>query len=431
MTSNPVPEFPKEDQETDKVNRPLLRWIIALCIFTAGTFTFTEVAGGWFGSYYHFIAKGELVWWGLFTLIGSVISAVFYLIWSIISDNLRSRLGRRIPLILIGGLATAGLTILFVASNNIGWLLINGGILIAITRSMLSPARSLTADLIPQDKRGRVNTLLTIMTNVGSIIVWIPAILFLPGGGEHYSREIHVAFITFGAIILALSCVIVAVLVREPPIAESPGHWIKDLEKVLDWHEMAKNKDFIKIFVANLFLQAADAAVFTYLLLFIESIDFDLMAVLIAGPIVGASIGLTLYFMSKSTDKIGRRIVTIVGFVIAPIGAWIIALSGSNIWFLMVGFGVFLPFYLGGTTAVESWLQDILPKEARGRFFGLINITSAIGIGLGALLSGFLADNYGIFWIFAASAIILWASIPFFLRVPETLKRKNLEGSSP
>ncbi len=135
--------------------------------------------------------------------------------------------------------------------------------------------------------------------------------------------------------------------------------------------------------------------------------------------------------MSKSTDKIGRRIVTIVGFVIAPIGAWIIALSGSNIWFLMVGFGVFLPFYLGGTTAVESWLQDILPKEARGRFFGLINITSAIGIGLGALLSGFLADNYGIFWIFAASAIILWASIPFFLRVPETLKRKNLEGSSP
>ena len=92
-----------------------------------------------------------------------------------------------------------------------------------------------------------------------------------------------------------------------------------------------------------------------------------------------------------------------------------------------MGFGFFLPFYLGGTTAVESWVQDILPEEARGLFFGLLNITSAIGVGLGAVMSGFLADNFGIFWIFATSGFILWISIPFFLRVPESLKRNNQE----
>jgi MFS family permease len=74
---------------------------------------------------------------------------------------------------------------------------------------------------------------------------------------------------------------------------------------------------------------------------------------------------------------------------------------------------------------VESWLQDLLPKESRGRFYGLINITSAIGVGLGAVISGFLADKYSIFWIFVASAIILWCSLPFFFRVPETLKKSD------
>lgn len=430
MISNSDSNIPRKEVPSDEISRPLTRWIVALCILTAGTFAFSEVASGWFGSYVHFIAGSELVWWGFITLIGSIVGAIFYLIWSTVSDNLRTRFGRRIPLILVGGLATAGLTILFIESSNIIWLLIDGGIFIAITRNMLSPARSLVPDLIPQDKRGRVNTLLTIMTNVGSIMIWIPALILLPGGGKNYPRETHVTFITTGAIILALTCIIVTLLVREPPIAEPPRHWIQDLKKVLDWHEMAKNKDFLKIFVANLFLQAADSAIFNYLLPFIESINFDLMIVIIAGPIVGVCLGLGLYFLGKSTDKIGRKFVTIVGFVFAPVGAWIIALSRNNIWLLIVGFGVFFSFYLGGVTAVESWVQDILPKDKRGRFFGLINITSAIGVGLGAVLSGFLADHFGIFWIFAASALILWASIPFFLCVPETLKRKNTKSSS-
>ena len=431
MDSKSDSDIPLDEDPFVSNSLPLKQWTIALCIFTAGTFVFNEVASGWFGSYFYFIAGTELVWWGLITLIGSIVGAIFYLIWSTISDNLRTRLGRRIPLILAGGLITAGLTVLFIVSDNIVWLLIDGGILMAISRSMLSSGRSLTPDLIPQDRRGRINTLLIIMTNVGSIIIWIPALILLPGGGEHYSREIHEAFIITGAIFMALSCMIVATLIREPPIKDLPRPWLQDLKKILDWREMAKNKDFLKIFVANLFLQAADSAIFTYMLTFVEHIEFDLMAIIIAGPLVAAGIGFGLYFLGKSTDKIGRKFVVLVGFTFAPVGAFIIALSGSSLWFLMAGFGIFFPFYLGGSTAVETWVQDILPKEARGRFFGLMNITSAIGVGLGAVLSGFLADNFGIFWIFAASALILWISIPFFLRVPETLKRKDLKEKNP
>ena len=123
MTSNLDSYNPRVEVHTDETPRRLTRWIIALCIFAAGTFAFSEVASGWFGSYVYFIAGSKLVWWGLIIFIGSIVGAIFYLIWSTISDNLRTRLGRRIPLILIGGLATAALTMLFIASSDILWLL--------------------------------------------------------------------------------------------------------------------------------------------------------------------------------------------------------------------------------------------------------------------------------------------------------------------
>jgi DHA1 family multidrug resistance protein-like MFS transporter len=420
-----------EIPQTNEKKPPMRRWILGLCIFTAGGFVFNEISAGWFSSYAHFIAGSELVGWGLISLIGSIMSAIFYLIYGAISDNLRTKMGRRIPLILIGCLSSAVLTFLFTLGDNYWWLLIDAGILLAITRNMLSPGRSLTPDLIPQEKRGRVNTLLTIMTNVGSIIVWIPALILLPGGGENYSRETHIAFINAGAIILAATGIIVTLLIREPPVLEPTEKWTKALKKNLDWNEMKKQKDFLKLFVANLFLQAADSAIFTYLLPFIETVDFDMNQVIILGPIVGCVLGFGIYYMGKATDKVGRKKVAILGFLCAPFGSWFIALSNGNLVYLMIGFAIFFPFYLGGTTAVESWLQDILPKESRGKFYGLINITSAIGVGLGALLSGYLATRFNLFWIFVASAIILWTSIPFFMRVHETIHHEKKAIDTP
>ncbi len=114
----------------------------------------------------------------------------------------------------------------------------------------------------------------------------------------------------------------------------------------------------------------------------------------------------------------------LTGFSIAHVGACIIALPGRNLWVLMVGYGGFFSFYLGANTSVESWRQDIIPQEARGRFFGILNIGSAISQAIGAVLAGFLADTFhNVSWVFLATAILLWASVPFYSRVQETLKK--------
>ncbi len=427
-TPKPPPvAVPEQPVRKETLKLPLTRWTMALCIMTMGGFVFNEVTANWFSSYVKFVAGSLYVGWGLIVAIGSVVGTCFYLIWGAMSDNLRTKHGRRIPFILVGSLASAGLTVLFALSTNFIWLFIDGGILLAITRNMLGPSRSLTPDLIPQERRGHVNTLLIIMSNLGSVIVWVPALILLPGGEASYTAETHVIFIIAGAIIIAVTGTITALLIREPPVLEPPRPWVHDLGTFLDRKEMAKHPDFVRIFPATLFLAASDAAYFNYLLPFIESVDFDLSQVVIAGPIVGVMLGITIYALSKFTDKSGRKKVTVIAFLVAPIGSWMIALSGGNIWILMLGFGIFFGFYLGGNISVETWLQDILPKESRGKFFGIINIGAAVGTALGALLAGFLADTFNILWIFVATGIILWASVLFYRRVPETLKRKNPE----
>jgi MFS family permease len=419
----------KEAAETHPVeaHRVLRRWILALCTISIGGQLFTEISGTFFSTYMHFEAGYPYVYPGIINAVFSILGIAFYIIFGAISDNLRTRFGRRMPLIVIGTVCTALLTFLFVASADFLWLLIDGGILIAITNSCMRISSSLTPDLIPLEKRGRVNTLLTVMTPIGSSIVWIPSLVSLISSGGSFSSE--TVIIQYGAIVLAITGVAVFVLVREPPVTEKPSGWTKDLKKTLDWQELKKQKDFFKLFFANFFLAAAGNAIFLNLFNFVGSIQLDLTQVATYGPIALAIMGAGIYFLGRSIDRIGRKWVCIVGFVFAPFGSWIIALSNGAIILLMFGFAIFFPFFWGGSTAVTAWQQDILPKEARGKFFGLMGITGALGTGVGGFISSVMADKLGIFWIFVASSIFLWASLPILNRVPETLIKKKKQVS--
>lgn len=407
-----------------EVHRPLRRWILALCIIAIGSQLFTEISGTFFSTIIHFEAGLPYVYAAIINTVFLILGMVCYIVFGALSDNLRTRFGRRVPLIFIGMVSSALLTFLFVMSTDFLWLFIDGGILIAITSSLIRISSSLTPDLIPLEKRGRVNTLLTVMTPIGSAIVWIPSLVALVGNEGDFSGE--TVIIQFGAVVLAIIGVSMFLLVREPPVHEPPAGWATDLKKILDWQELKKQKDFFRLFFANFFLAAAGNAIFLNLFNFVGSINLDLIEIVIYGPITLAIMGVGIYFLGKSIDKVGRKWVTIVGFVFAPFGSWIIALSGGVILFLMLGFAVFFPFYWGGSTAVTAWQQDILPKEARGRFFGLIGITGALGSGVGGFISSVMADKLSIFWIFVASSLFLWASLPILSRVPETLvKKKN------
>jgi MFS family permease len=410
----------------DKKQTMLLRWVVALCITAIGTMAITEVQGQWFNSYIK-VTAGGLFGASALVAVSAVLSAIFYLFWGTISDNIRTKRGRRVPIYVIGAISTAVLMCIFILTINFVALLIIGGILITITVNMSHVTnRGLLTDLVPQTKRGRINSIIIVMTNIGSMLIWIPAILFLPGGTASYSLQTHQMFILGGALILESSAVALLFLVKEPPVAPPTSTWGKDLKSLFNTKDMLKHKDFFKFFLAIIFLIMSESAFLPFLLILLQDIDLKVMEILTVLPFIGIGIGLGIYFLGKYTDKIGRKKTALICIFFYPIGCFIIAALGNDSLWLIIGFGVMMPFYLGLWIACDSWTQDLLPTESRGRFLGILNIGYALGRIPGVLLAGVIGETYGILAIFFVAGIILWLGLPFFMRVPETLKIKKL-----
>jgi MFS family permease len=400
-----------------------------LCVLSVSGQLFTELSSTFFTN---IVVKGDKFPYavaGIINAVFNVLVTICFIVFGAVSDNVRSRFGRRVPLITIGTVTTGLLTYLFVLNGSFIWLMLNWGIMMGIASSLTKLGTPLTADLIPLERRGRINTLLTVMTPFGSAIVWIPSLFSLITSGGQVSTQIMI--IQFDAIVLAIMGIVFFMIVREPRVSEKPSRWTKELKETFDWKELRRQRDFLKLFFANFFLAAAGNAIFLYLFPFVESISLNLTLIAIYGPIALSIMGIGIYFLGKSIDKIGRKWVAIVGLVFAPFGSFIIALSGGGIILLMIGFAIFFPFFWGGTTAVTAWQQDILPKESRGSFFGLINVTGSLGTAVGGVVAGVIADKLGIFWIFVAASLFLWASLPILNRVPETLVKEKRNPRAP
>jgi len=401
-------------------------WILALCLLAFGTTLYSEIEGQWFSSFARVIANVSYFGVSIMVALAGIFGTIFYLTWGAISDNLRTKRGRRIPLILIGMVATAGLMIIYISSTYFFLLLFIGGFLLAITSNMFHVTnKSLIGDLIPKEKRGRTNSILFIATNMGSMTVWIPAIILLPEGTETFSRGIHSIFIGGGALLLIIVGILVTLLVKEPKINTPPRNWLHDLRNLLNRKEMMQHKDFLRLFVAMLFLIMSQYAFTPFLLILLQEISLGLIEILIFLPIIGTAIGLGIFLLGKYVDTIGRRKVALICLIISPIGCFIITFLGASNQFLLIGFGIMMPFNIGLWLATDAWTLDLLPEESRGRFLGIINIGNAIAKAPGVLIAGYLADTFGILWVFFITGIILWIGIPFFLRVPETIKLKN------
>jgi MFS family permease len=415
---------PKLNAETNNTKRPFKRWAFALCLMTIGGMVYGEIDAQWISSYIKNVAGMGYFGSYLIMAIATVLGAISYLIWGVYSDNLRTKLGRRIPLYLGGTIGTFGIISLFILTTRYELLFILGAFILPIFTNMYRSTRGLTPDLFPQEKRGKLNTLLLIMSNVGSMIIWIPTLLLFPGETKIYSPEIHRGFILFGAGVLAITGVVIALLIKEPKVTEPPHKWTNDLKSVFSWGEMQKQQNFYRLFVAMFFLVASESTFLPFLLNMLQDIDIEFNAdLLIKGAIVGACIGIGVFLMGKYTDKIGRKTVTLIGVIFCPIGCLIVGFSNSDINVLMVGFAIMMPFYVGSWVAIETWMQDILPGNARGRFFGILNVGSAIGKALGMLLAAYVAEQLNVLGIFLVGGILMWICIPFILRVPETLQK--------
>lgn len=422
--------------ERKKFSRFLLIQVIIIGILWAADRVFFFFEQNFFNTYLDHVLNLSEIYISVMVALSAVVGLIMNFVWGIISDNTRSKFGRRRPFFLFGILAGLGM-IFYGLSNSYILCVIIDVVLIGVTSNAYSSAeRAIIPDLVDLEHRGRANGIIQAVSYLGLII----ALAFFllgnelfgvpgPGGGTIIPQEGHFILLTIGGLFFAVCGIIGFTFIKEKSTSELPPKkkFITELKETFNLSDIKNQKEFYKITLAATVFQSGIASVMPFLFIFIFDQGLSTLELLIAVAVGFILLFPIVIYLGKLADKFGRKRFLPLIIVIISIAYCSVIFAGSGATFNYILFVVLLPFILVGLlgldTIINAWAQDTLPINKRGQFYGIFNIVYTISQVLGAFAGGLAAEILGLQWIFVIAAIFFIISIPFFLIVKETLKK--------
>jgi maltose/moltooligosaccharide transporter len=327
-----------------------------------------------------------------------------------LSDHTRSRIGKRSPYVLGGGIGAA-LSIALLALHPPFWLMVMAVTLTGISLFIaLGPYNALLVDIARPAQRGRIGGMVALAGVLGATLFSLLS-KFLWDTSRLYVFLISAALV-------AISMTAVALGVHERPSLILPIH--RDREKGL-WKEVAANTPLARYVAAMAvyWLGAGAAAPFitrfgVVELKIPESDSFTLLLVIVLATAAGAVI------FGFLADRFGKKRVLQPALVLFAVAA----LAGSQVpnlgWalpvMLLVGLGNAAP-----TALHIPLLADFVPEERAGALMGFANMIWSVAQPVGSLLAGLLVDVSGSYrGIFIFAAVCMALSAIVMTKVPET-----------
>ena len=368
---------------------------------------------------------------GLFALVGAwmamdnIIGVLIQPIMGSISDNTRTKFGRRIPYLIVGIPLAA---VFFVLISTVSypqdpmWLLLLWMFFFNISMaSYRSQAVALMPDFVIPANRSKGNAIINFMGGVGAVMAYIFNIVLVP-------ISLFLAFLVV-AIIMVISLVIVVLTVKETDsysyklileMEEKEGEKIKDKKENLSL--IASFKDVIgeedkstlfmlfAIFFWFVGYQALEALFTVY--------AWDVLG-LERGPAGGMLLYVALSFLAFAFPagilgtKIGRKLTIKIGLVL-----WIISLivmflfqntTVISIFFIVAGAGWAL---ININSIVIVWEMAPTTKKI-GTYTGLYYFFSFAAAILGPFMIGLIVDALGNETLFLASSFFYIIALIF------------------
>jgi len=371
-------------------------------------------------------------------VLSALVGLIMHIIFGIMSDNTRSRFGRRRPFLLFGGLL-AGISMMVYAYSGsfLMALLIDVIAVGAASNAYYVAQRAIIPDLIDIRYRGRANAIANI---VGIVGLGISITLFLilneyygipdprPGReGTIITQEGYIFALTIGGAIFILVGLLGFLCLREPKAESLPPKKPFGLEfkEIFRIDELRKNKEFYKFVLAFLIFNSGNYVFLPFLFIYIFDLGFPTSDLILTIGLGGILVIIFSYVLGRLADKYGRKKFLAPIILIGSFGFFLIpflAMTAEPIMPLYItAFTLILVIYLGIQTPLNAFHQDLLPEEKRGKFLGILNITHTLSQVIGASVGGIVASLFGINWIFAFAPIFYISSIPLFLKIKETL----------
>ena len=364
---------------------------------------------------------------------------VFSIVWGIKSDNTRSKWGRRRPYLLLGGVMSGIAMILFALSPNYWWALFFDVVIIGFaSNAYFSAERALIPDTVPPELRGRANGIIMIFGNIGILIALAIFLLSyelftIPnprGSGTILTQEGHFFVLAIGGIFFIFCGIIGFIFIREISASELPPKkkFGEELKEIFSIEEIRKQKDFYKMVGAYIIFKTGINVVLTFLFIYLFWVGLTTMQLLSAIGIAFIILIFGTLMMGSISDKFGRKKFVPLFIIIASFGFFLMpfAKPTEDAQMNLMLFYIAIPFVivgiLGLPAPLDAWSQDLLPENSRGKFLGVYNLMWVVSQIIGSFLGAIVAMIFGLQWIFFVGGILMLISIPFFLRVKETLE---------
>jgi MFS family permease len=309
--------------------------------------------------------------------------------------------GVRRPWIFAGWILSSCLMLLFPSVND-PWTLIAVIVLWQCgLNMMLAPLAAWAGDTIPDAQKGLLGGLLALAPALGAIS---GALITLPGFQLWEDRELSV--------VLFVMCMVGPLLIFGRPRAmpELMSNTRAERNEPQVPHE--SRRAMVRMWVARLLVQIAEASLFAFLLLWFRSLDPAFTqndTATIFSIVLGVAVVCALA-AGRWSDRAGRPIVPLVwGAAIAALGLLVMAFAPS----LPIAMTGYVAFGLASSVFLalhSSQTLRVLPRpQTRGRDLGVFNLTNTVPSLIMPWLTLALVPTYGfdaLFLLLAGLAVI-------------------------
>jgi maltose/moltooligosaccharide transporter len=396
--------------------------VIIIGILWAADTTFFFFEQNFFNTYLGHVLNLSDFYVAVMVILSAIVGLIMNFTWGIVSDNTRSKFGRRRPFLLFSITAGIGM-VLFAFSGNYILCLIYDVLLIGITSNATSVAsRAIIPDIVDLERRGRANGIVQAVSYVGLLIALAMFLL----SNELFDIDPNIVLLSFGAIFYAVCGIIGFALLREKPASELPPKkkFSEEIRELLSISRLKEQQNFFKVILAATIFQTGVGSVMAFLFLFIFALGLTTLQLLLAIGVGFLILFPMVILLGRIADKYGRKkflplliVIIAVGFILVPF----VEGPPTNFTLFLILIPIVLLGLLGLTTIINTWAQDTLPSEKKGQFYGIFNIALTVSQIIGAGVGGFVSITFGRQFTFVLAAIFFFVSIPLFAIVKETL----------
>ncbi len=412
----------------------LRRQVLLIGLLYMGDYLFFFFEQNYFNTFLDHVLLLPELYISVMVSLSATMGLIIMIVWGIISDNTRSKYGRRRPYLLLG--VVAGIAMMFYGlSLNYYLCLIIDVLIIGIaSNAFLVAERSLIPDTVEIGKRGRANGIINSISYIGLII----GVAFLLLGNELFgipdprpgatgtiiTQEGHFILLSVGGFVFALVGSIGFLFIKEKPVSELPEKkkFFGELKHTFNIAELKSHKEFYKILIAFVIFHSGISSIMPFLFIYIFDQGLTTLQLLTGIAIAFPVVFIATIYLGRLSDKFGRKRFVPISMIIVSIGFLIMPFSSGNYILFMIGLPFVLVAVLSLVTPLNAWSQDLLPEDKRGKFTGILNIVTTVSQIIGSFAGGIVATFFGIPWIFLLGPVFFLASIPLFLKVKETVK---------